>query len=310
MSLRPFQQVPFDQLPDLPRVPHDWDRASAHDVRVEGTPLGSFRMRHYVAGSGPPLVLVHGLMTGAWSWRYMIEPLGRHFTLWMPDLPGAGDSDCPSGKYSADALADVLAAWMRANGLIGVPVVGNSLGGYVVMRMVLRHPELVSRCLNLHSPGVPIARLYLLRAVLSLPGSAALLSALVRRSPERWVHRNVHYYDETLKSLQEARVWAEPLRRADGRLAFHRWLRDAINPFDMRTFVDVLSQRRTRGESFPVPLRLVYASADPMVPPSVGHALHALVPDADMVWLDEASHFAHVDNPDAFVSAALPWLQA
>jgi pimeloyl-ACP methyl ester carboxylesterase len=310
MPLRPFQQLPFNLLPELPRVPHGWDQVHAHDTQLPDTPLGPFRMRHYVAGSGPPLVLVHGLMTGAWSWRYMIEKLGSSFTLWMPDLPGAGGSDCPDGTYRADALADVLATWMRANGLNGVPVIGNSLGGYVVMRMVLRHPGLVSRCVNLHSPGIPMPRLHLLRAALALPGSAALLGAMIVWSPERWVHRNVHYFDETLKSRQEARVWAEPLKNAAGRRAFWRWLRDAINPFDMRTFVSTLSRRRAVGEAFPCPLLLVYATADPMVPPEVGRALHALLPEADMVWLEQASHFAHVDNPDAFVNATLPWLQA
>jgi pimeloyl-ACP methyl ester carboxylesterase len=78
----------------------------------------------------------------------------------------------------------------------------------------------------------------------------------------------------------------------------------------MRTFVNTLSRRRAVGEAFPCPLLLVYATADPMVPPKVGRALHALLPDADMVWLEQASHFAHVDNPDAFVNATLPWLQA
>ena len=46
-----------------------------------------------------------------------------------------------------------------------------------------------------------------------------------------------------------------------------------------------------------------------MVPPEVGEALHALVPGAEMVWLAESSHFAHVDTPEAFVAAVAPFLR-
>jgi pimeloyl-ACP methyl ester carboxylesterase len=47
-----------------------------------------------------------------------------------------------------------------------------------------------------------------------------------------------------------------------------------------------------------MPLLLLYAREDPMVPPSVGPKLAALIPDAELVWMDETSHFAHVDSPD------------
>ena len=47
-----------------------------------------------------------------------------------------------------------------------------------------------------------------------------------------------------------------------------------------------------------------------MVPPSVGERMGALLPGAERVWLDGASHFAHVDATDAFVRAALPFLTA
>ena len=71
-----------------------------------------------------------------------------------------------------------------------------------------------------------------------------------------------------------------------------------------------MRRRRDAGRPFPVPLSLVYAESDPMVPPSVGRDLAALVPGAELVWLREASHFAHVDAPEAFVDVALGFLGA
>jgi pimeloyl-ACP methyl ester carboxylesterase len=59
-----------------------------------------------------------------------------------------------------------------------------------------------------------------------------------------------------------------------------------------------------------VPLLLLYAKRDPMVPPAVGRALHALVPDARFEEIAEGSHFAHVDAPEAFLRVVLPFLGA
>jgi pimeloyl-ACP methyl ester carboxylesterase len=299
----PFKQLAFDALPQRPRVAHVWSTVEPLDVVVDDPHFGRVKLRVNRFGSGPPLLLVHGLMTASYSWRYMLERLGAHFTLYMPDLPGCGRSDAPDVDYGPDALADLIARLIGVLGIRGTAVIGNSLGGYLVMRLALRDPGSVSRIINLHSPGIPLPRLYALRAALSLPGAAAILDALVARDPERWVHRNVHYYDETLKSREEAAVWAEPLRTTAGRRAFFHWLRDSLDPGAMREFVAVLVARRDRGEAFPVPIRLIYAERDPMVPPIVGRRLAALLPAAPIVWLDAGSHFAHVDAPDAFVTA-------
>jgi pimeloyl-ACP methyl ester carboxylesterase len=137
------------------------------------------------------------------------------------------------------------------------------------------------------------------------PGWGRVVSALVRRDPERWVHRNVHYYDETLKSREEHREYAAPLRDPAGLEAFLRQLVETLDAREMDRFADAL-----RARPFPIPLQLVYARRDPMVPPVVGERLAELVPDARIVWLEEASHFAHVDAADRFVEVVLPFLEA
>src|SRR6185503_9336409 len=88
-------------------------------------------------------------------------------------------------------------------------------------------PPLMGRLVNLHSPGLPTARMRALRVALALmprPLYEALLRWLIARDPERWVHKNVHYYDETLKSREEHREFAAPLRTPEGVRAFTRML--------------------------------------------------------------------------------------
>ena len=191
--------------------------------------------------------------------------------------------------------------------LDGVPMVANSMGGYLAMRMCMKYPPCVTRLVNLHSPGLPTPRMYALHAAIRAPGGEALLQALIARDPENWAFSNVHYWDETLKSREEARTYGAPLATPEGRRAFARHLRDTLSVRGMRALAEEL---RARDGRFPIPLLFVYARRDPMVPPAVGERMAAMVPGAPLVWLDEGSHFAHVDATERFLEVALPFLEA
>lgn len=91
--------------------------------------------------------------------------------------------------------------------------------------------------MNVHSPAFPIARLHALAAALRMPGAHTLLQHLIRRSPERWVHRNVHYCDESVKSLEEAREYGAPLSTREGRSSFFRYLADTMAPAGFAAFI-------------------------------------------------------------------------
>src|SRR5438105_159291 len=73
------------------------------------------RVRQKRVGEGRPLVLVHGLMTSSYSWRYVLEPLAKRYEVFAPDLLGAGASDRPGDLvYSVDNVARFVAAYVRA----------------------------------------------------------------------------------------------------------------------------------------------------------------------------------------------------
>ena len=304
MTAEPFHQLPFDSVPDVPAVAHRWTDATRRDVTIDTPELGSCRIAVREFGDGPPLLLVHGLMTAGYSFRYLLPLLGGRYRLLIPDLPGAGDSDLPDVYLGPDVLARAIVATIDALGVRGARVIGNSMGGYLCMRAALLDPAAIGRLVNLHSPGVPTGRMIALRWATRVLPAWPLLDYLVRRDPERWVHRNVHYYDESLKSREEHRAYAEPLRSRAGRRGFYRHLRDALDAREMRRFASQL-----RGQDpFPIPLLHVYAERDPIVPPIVGERLHALTPGSQLVWLHDASHFAHVDAPEQFAAAIAPFL--
>ena len=166
MSRAPFQQLPFAALPALPRIPHPYFSTPARELSLHSTAFGDVRVHCRVHGSGPPLLLVHGLMTSSYSFRYVLEPLGQHFTVYVPDLPGSGRSSMPDRSYHPDRYAEFLGELIDALGIRGCRTVGNSLGGYLAMRLALRDRGAMSRLLNLHSPGIPLPRLHALRMAL------------------------------------------------------------------------------------------------------------------------------------------------
>jgi pimeloyl-ACP methyl ester carboxylesterase len=275
---------------------------------MESAGLGTLRVHYRTYGSsGPPLLLIHGLMTTSYSWRYVFEELGSRYTLIVPDLPGAGRSSAPL-RLRAENLAAWIGEFQTAVGIRGCSVVGNSLGGYLVMRHALVQPSAFEAVVNIHSPAVPLPRLWLLHAALGVPGTSHLLRWFIQRDTSRWAHRAVHYYDETLKSLEEGHEYGNPLKTRLGVDAFIGYLRDVMDPKGFAAFRSDLISRRQKGDSFPVPLLLIYARQDPVVPPHVGERLAELIPTATYQRIDRSSHFAHVDTPSAVSTAIVDFL--
>lgn len=97
--------------------------------------------------SDPAVVLVHGL---GLSHRYMMptaRALARDFPVYVPDLPGFGDSDHPPRALGISGLADALRDWMQAAGIGRAALLGNSHGCQIIIDVAARHPERVSRAI-------------------------------------------------------------------------------------------------------------------------------------------------------------------
>lgn len=309
MTRRPFEQLRYRDVPAAPRLPHAFDRMRREDLTIRSAPFGPTRVHVRRLGEGPPLLLVHGLMTSSYSWRYLAEPLSSHFQIIAPDLPGCGRSEPrPEARHSGEALGAFLGELQRALGIEGCAAIGNSLGGYLCLRRALAAPGAFSRLVLLHPPILPELRLRALGAALAVPGARALLRRLIHRDPERWAHKNVHYNDETLKSLEEAREYGRPLATAEGAAAFARYLAEALDARELAATVRELRERRADGRGAGAPVLILYAREDPMVPPRIGPELHALLPGSEFHWIEDSSHFMHVDTPERVLERVLPFL--
>jgi pimeloyl-ACP methyl ester carboxylesterase len=97
------------------------------------TEIDGARMRYLRAGSGPPLILLHGLMGYSFSWRYVMPALAACATVYAPDLLGAGFSDRPSVDHSMRATGLRVLQFARSLGIESFDLLATSRGGAVAM---------------------------------------------------------------------------------------------------------------------------------------------------------------------------------
>jgi pimeloyl-ACP methyl ester carboxylesterase len=121
--------------------------------------LKGVRMRYFVGGEGPPLILVHGLGGAAANWTELAPLLLRRYRLLVPDLPGHGGSTALPAVAGLEPFADRVALVAQREGMLPATVVGHSLGGMIVLRMVLRRPEDVRAIVLAAAAGLSVGNI-------------------------------------------------------------------------------------------------------------------------------------------------------
>jgi 4,5:9,10-diseco-3-hydroxy-5,9,17-trioxoandrosta-1(10),2-diene-4-oate hydrolase len=161
--------------------------AEDHFVAIDGT-----RMRYWCSGQGEEtVVLVHGLGASADIWVQNIEELARGHQVIVPDLPGFGKSEIPPPSFLPFQYTDFLAKLIDTITDGPVILVGQSLGGAVVLDYALQHPERTDRLVLLDSAGFGREVIWTLR-LLSLPFIGELLCHPARKGVEVFFKLAVH----------------------------------------------------------------------------------------------------------------------
>jgi pimeloyl-ACP methyl ester carboxylesterase len=156
-------------------VTHSDEGFDAWQVELHG-----HRVIYRTAGSGPPVVLIHGMVNSSHHWRDVALRLADRYTVIAPDLIGHGDSATPRGDYSLGAHAAVIRDLLTAIGVGGATVVGHSLGGGVAMQFFWQFPQRVERLVLVSTGGLGREVSPLLRSA-AMPGASAALRVVAGR---------------------------------------------------------------------------------------------------------------------------------
>ncbi|HMH48366.1 MAG TPA: alpha/beta fold hydrolase [Solirubrobacteraceae bacterium] len=265
------------------------------------------RVIYRVAGSGPPIVLIHGMLNSSSHWRAVASDLASEYTVIAPDLIGHGDSAAPRGDYSLGAHAASIRDLLAAIGIDQATIVGHSLGGGVAMQFFYQFPQRVERLVLISSGGLGREVKPALRSA-ALPGVSALLSLTIRprllgalaqggaRLRERGVRSGVY--------LQAAARALGPLQNAGARQAFLHTLRAVIDVHGQRVSA---TDRLYLLESLPT--MIVWGERDNTIPLAHGRNAHEAIPHSRFRTLAGAAHFPHLDDPEGLSQLLREFMQ-
>ena len=255
---------------------------SLRDVELDG--------RRYCIverGSGPPLVLLHGLGGSIYDWRHLVRPLSESHRVIAIDLLGAGESDLPEdADYSIAAQARRVKGLMDLLGVERASIAGNSYGGGIALRLAQDWPERVDRLVLLNSicyvEHVP-SYVTLVKA----PCAECVAEKLPLGKMTRWVLRGCYRTVEKL-SEEELDTYIAEIRAPRRRAAIVKVVR-AVVPPDPGEF-------EARLKSVRAPALLIWGKEDKTIPVELGRRLAKDLPGARLVELD-AGHVPNQECP-------------
>ncbi|HEX4575778.1 MAG TPA: alpha/beta fold hydrolase [Edaphobacter sp.] len=258
---------------------------------------------HYQrAGTGRPLLLLHGLVGSAKNWRQNISFLSRDSSVYAVDLFNMGKSErVPGLDAGLEATADRLAAYMDAVGLDEADIAGHSHGGAVAMMFAARHPNRVGR-LILFAPANPFCDLG---------------KQLIRFYQTRfgiWLARQIPSLPRRLKATALSRMYGDPSRVTTEALeGYTEGLHipgtvDHVLQIVHRWFEDMKLLRSALAELAAKPTLLIWGDRDRAVGLNSARELQRALPQSSLIVLPGVGHIAFEEMPDACNRAMRDWL--
>jgi pimeloyl-ACP methyl ester carboxylesterase len=265
---------------------------------VEGCPV-----RYLKCGSGPPLIMVHGMLGSAFCWRFNMQELGSVRTVYALDMPGVGCSGrIAEPECSLKTNADRLLAFMKACGLEHADFLGNSHGGAVAMAAAAYAPEKVSRLL-LVAPVHPWMRQRRL-----------FLSALATE-PGSWLMRILAPQLVFMHNFFLRRMYGDPHRMAPGTLeGYSAPLRTPGTIEHLLAIVrswkaDLQDLELMLPELRTIPTLLLWGSRDKAVSPASGGMLSRFFSSCELQVMIGAGHLPYEEFPAEFNQRVLAYLK-
>ena len=272
---------------------------------------------HYLdfGGSGPPLLMVHGLAGAAINWMAVGPPLATSHRAFALDLAGFGETPLFGRSATLGANTELVHNFIQK--VIGEPVVlmGNSMGGHIGVLQAAAHPESVESLVLVDPaiPGTHVRRpeplILATMAALSIPGLAQkVLDRRVRAlGPERLVQQAL------------ALVCADPSRVPPEVVEAHVQLtreRGHLGPQNVRAFVQASRSIGVRMASprfwarvaaVKAPTLVIHGNRDRLIPVEAARELARRRPDWELNVLDGAGHVPMMETPVLFLDALEAW---
>ena len=250
------------------------------------------------AGTGPTIVLIHGMAGSLTTWDPVFADLAKTCDVIAVDLPGHGGSSRMRGDYSLGSLASSVRDVLDTLEVKSATIVGHSLGGGIAMQFMYQFPERCERLVLVSSGGLGREVTPMLRA-LSVPGAGLALAGVARLQHQRHVAAVGKFMRPAA-----AMVWNDlpymvrqmaTLDDPETRRSFLATIKAVIEPGGQGINA---TERLHLADGLPT--LIVWGEKDRMIPSGHGSAAADLIPDCRFELIPGAGHYPHEDDPDLF----------
>jgi 2-hydroxy-6-oxonona-2,4-dienedioate hydrolase len=250
---------------------------------------------HYLeAGSGPNVILLHGLGGDSSTWAQTIPALVSKYHVYAPDQLGFGKSDKPVLNYRVATLVEFIAGFFKKTGIEKATLVGNSLGGWVAAAFAIAHPEKVEKLVLVSAAGY---------------------------TPKRWGGKE--YTNELYSTLNPST--AADLKRLFSMIFFNKsFLTDQFieqsftnklkrsDASTINSFIDSFLRKEDyldeRVKVINAPTLLIWGREDELTPIAMGKAFAQDIPRSQMVIFEKCGHVPQLEKANDFRLALLKFL--
>src|SRR4051812_8168252 len=263
-------------------------------------PISGGRLRYLVGGSGPPLILVHGIAASSFSFRFNCAELMREFRVFLPDLLSVGYH--PALDVSLRGTATRLREFMDQVGLKRANILGSSHGGSVVMELAALNPQGVE-CLVLVSPANPFAVSYHSVVQFYLSALGSIFIGLAPFMPGfAWDYGIGRMYADPSGMVPGSGIgYARSLRTKGAVPHIRSCLRTFKNDIEgLKTHLPVLAE---------LPTLLIWGDRDPVVELESAYQLQRALA-AELVVMQNVGHLPYEESPANFNRAVSDWLKS
>jgi pimeloyl-ACP methyl ester carboxylesterase len=271
---------------------------------VDGMRIHAYRSGSEKANS---VILLHGggLDAVHLSWSPFIQPLGEHFQVIAPDLPGYGQSGKPQVTYSLEFYVQFLHAFIKALDIKSASLVGISLGGALAISFALQYPDAVQKLVPVDAYG--IMNRYMLHRlswfyVHSPLNERSYAIYKSRRMTEQVARASGIFYRPERISTELMHDLVEASQIPDAGMAFRSFQRSEYG------WKQVRSNLTSQLHHIQAPTLFIHGEKDMAVPLDAAKRAATLVPGARLHIMQDCGHWANREKPEEFLKVLSDFL--
>lgn len=249
------------------------------------------RIHYQEAGSGPVVILLHGLGGDMSNWASTIGPLSQKYRVIVPDQIGFGRSDKPMLNYRIATMVDFLDGFYKELKIDRATLVGNSLGGWISAAYALAHPEKVDRIVLVDSAGFSVPKDMDPRVLNGLNPSTR--EAVKQMMPMVFYNKQIYSSEAAIDMMFTRRVTA-----GDG-FTIQRIIESILRG------EDVLDDKLAGIKQ---PTLIIWGREDLLTPLAMGERFKQGIPRSELVVFDKCGHVPQLEQAAQFNAALLKFL--